>query len=533
MAFILTPYVITCALTAAIAGIIAWAAWQRRAMPGGASLALLMLAVAEWSLGAALELGAMGIPAKIFWSKIEYLGTTTAPVFFLTFALEYNRLERWLTRRNVALLLAVPALTVLLAFTNEWHHWIWTSFVASPAGLNLVVFGHGPWFWVGLVGYSYLANVAATGLLFWAARRFPPMYRWQTLTLLIATVAPWAASFVYVSGLSPMPGLDLTPISFAITGVLLAWGIFRLRLFDLLPVARDVLIETMSDGVLVLDEQDRVVDINPAAQRLLHTSAPASLGQRAASVFAAWPHWITRFRDARDIRTELAIDDDHHLELSISPVLDRQRRPTGRLIVMRDITARKQAEAEAQRASELLRTQLLEINALQADLREQAVRDPLTGLFNRRYLAEMLDRELARAARESTSVGVVMLDIDHFKGLNDSRGHKAGDVMLQALGQLLRLQTRLGDIACRYGGEEFVIILPKTTAAVALRRAEQLRAAFEVTDISHAEQILRATLSGGVAAFPANGVTADAVLRAADAALYAAKAAGRNRVIVA
>lgn len=532
MAFILTPYVVICVVTSAIAAFVGWAAWQRRAMPGATSLALLMLAVTEWSLGAAFELAAVGIPAKVFWSKLEYFGTLTAPVFFLAFAIEYNRLERWLTRRNVALALAVPAVTTLLAFTNEWHHWIWTSFVPSSVGLNLIVFGHGPAFWIGAVGYSYLANLTATGLLFWAARRFPPSYHSQTITLLLATVAPWVASSLYLSGLNPLPGLDLTPISFAITGLLLAWSIFQFRLFDLLPVARDVLIETMSDGVLVLDEQNRVIDINPAARRLLRTTAPASLGQRAEEVFAAWPHWITRFQNAHDIRTEWALDEERHVELSISPVLDRQQRPTGRLIVMRDITARKHAEAEAKRNSELLRAQLAQINALQADLREQAIRDPLTGLFNRRYLAETLHRELAQAARESKPVSVVMLDIDHFKHFNDTHGHTAGDAMLQALGQCLRTQTRLGDIACRYGGEEFVVILPRTPLAFAFKRAEQLRAAFENTLVPQAEQTLHATLSGGVAAFPDNGLNADDLLRAADTALYAAKAAGRNRVLV-
>jgi diguanylate cyclase (GGDEF)-like protein len=226
-------------------------------------------------------------------------------------------------------------------------------------------------------------------------------------------------------------------------------------------------------------------------------------------------------------------DADHsYLELTISPVSDRQNRDTGRLIVVRDVTERRRAEEGIQQANERLRAQLAEIETLQANLRDQAIRDALTDLFNRRYLDETLERELARAARDQVPVSAVMLDIDHFKNFNDMYGHKAGDDVLKALGQLLRAQTRTGDIACRYGGEEFVIIMPGSSSAAALRRAEQWRVAFESLKIPYQDQLLHTTLSGGVATLPDHGATADEVLRAADLALYASKAGGRNCVSV-
>lgn len=180
------------------------------------------------------------------------------------------------------------------------------------------------------------------------------------------------------------------------------------------------------------------------------------------------------------------------------------------------------------RANEQLQTQLEEIQALQVQLREQAIRDALTGLFNRRYFQETLTREIAGAVRKEAALSILMLDVDHFKELNDTYGHQVGDQVLQALGSLLRAQTRQMDMACRYGGEEFVVIMPTATLAVAAWRAEELRRSFADTRVLVDNGVVQATLSVGVAGFPAHGGDGDTLLRAADTALYAAKQSGRN-----
>jgi diguanylate cyclase (GGDEF)-like protein len=199
---------------------------------------------------------------------------------------------------------------------------------------------------------------------------------------------------------------------------------------------------------------------------------------------------------------------------------------------LQEIQERARAEEELLQANARLQSHIAEIEILQTQLREQAVRDPLTGLFNRRYLEETLDRELYRSEREGESVSVVMLDIDHFKAVNDTYGHKAGDLLLQALGHLLITQTRRGDVACRIGGEEFIIIMPGASLKAANQRAERWRQTFEHLDITDAGQRVQATLSIGIAIFPLHGRDSEAILRAADQAMYAAKDAGRNRVMV-
>jgi diguanylate cyclase (GGDEF)-like protein len=186
----------------------------------------------------------------------------------------------------------------------------------------------------------------------------------------------------------------------------------------------------------------------------------------------------------------------------------------------RDITERKRAEEEVQ--------------LLQAQLREQAIRDPLTGLYNRRYLNETLERELARATREDYPVSCVMIDIDHFKNVNDTFGHAAGDAMLQSLGAQLVNQSRVADLVYRYGGEEFLVILPNVTAEIAFQIAERWRRTFLAsTVLLQDSSSANATLSCGISEFPAHGSSGGELIAAADQAMYRAKAMGRNRVEVA
>ena len=170
----------------------------------------------------------------------------------------------------------------------------------------------------------------------------------------------------------------------------------------------------------------------------------------------------------------------------------------------------------------------------EAKLREESVRDVLTGLFNRRYLEETLAREVKRAAREAYSLGVIMIDIDHFKKINDTHGHAAGDAFLKELGKFLKEQIRQYDIACRFGGEEFVLMLPEISLDLAKERAESMREKAKRLRVQYKDHTLDpVTISLGVAVFPEHGSTGEAVLKAADEALYKAKREGRDRVVAA
>jgi diguanylate cyclase (GGDEF)-like protein len=198
-----------------------------------------------------------------------------------------------------------------------------------------------------------------------------------------------------------------------------------------------------------------------------------------------------------------------------------------------ELRERARSEEMVRAVNQELSARIEEIQLLQAKMRELSIRDALTGLFNRRYLEETFEREVARAAREATCFSVVMMDLDEFKMLNDSLGHKAGDLMLQRLGELLLAHTRRGDVACRYGGEEFVLLMLGASLADAAKRAEELRHAAESLRVPFGNEELARTLSLGVAGYPTHGDTFEAIMAKADAMLYEAKRMGRNRVMVA
>ncbi|MDO8447231.1 MAG: diguanylate cyclase [Rhodoferax sp.] len=183
-------------------------------------------------------------------------------------------------------------------------------------------------------------------------------------------------------------------------------------------------------------------------------------------------------------------------------------------------------------ANEALQRQFAEIHALQAQLSEQANRDPLTGLYNRRYLDPTLARELARCEREGQPLSLMLIDLDHFKQVNDSYGHPAGDEVLKNLAAMLNEQARAADVVCRYGGEEFLLVLPNMPAHIALVRADQWRAAFAATTVRFDKFQMQTTLSIGIATYPGHGASAEELIRHADRALYRAKSEGRDRVML-
>ncbi|HEX5393530.1 MAG TPA: diguanylate cyclase [Rhodocyclaceae bacterium] len=195
-----------------------------------------------------------------------------------------------------------------------------------------------------------------------------------------------------------------------------------------------------------------------------------------------------------------------------------------------DITARKQAELDLRKVNMDLQLRLLEILELRERLENQAIRDSLTGLYNRHHLDDTFERELARARREGMPLAVVLLDVDHFKQLNDTYGHRAGDTVLKAMAALLSSDVRAEDFICRYGGEEFLVILPGMGLDIAAERAERWRVAIAEMRVPVRSTTLQITGSFGIASYPDQGLDADRLIQAADTALYRAKHNGRNRV---
>ncbi len=305
---------------------------------------------------------------------------------------------------------------------------------------------------------------------------------------------------------------------------------------------KSIALDHAASGIVITDLRGVILWVNRAAARMTGYEREELIG-RTPSLLKSGEHddafyrglW-TEIRAGRTWQGAIVNrrkDGSHyHEEQTIAPVRDAEGRVSHYIAVKQDASERVAAEQSLRRAHDDLARYVTEIEALQARLREQAIHDPLTGLFNRRYLDEALAREVARAQRERTPLTIAMIDLDHFKGINDSHGHPAGDRLLVALGRILLVQKRAADFACRFGGEEFVVVLVGAALAGGLARSEEWRRSYAGLAMDAEAGPVGATLSIGVAELCPDELST-AFLARADAALYAAKAAGRDRVVAA
>ncbi|MEN6559628.1 MAG: diguanylate cyclase [Acidobacteriota bacterium] len=680
-------YALSLFVGAMIAGLVAVVASRRAATPIGRSLAMLMAAVFVWSLAAAVEAYVPGQDSQVLMSKIAYLGIATVPGLIFLFAFRFLHPGQTVSRGWSLALWAVPALTIVMAFTNDRHHLLWSSITPGPDGAaGPLIYGHGSYFAVH-VGYSYALLFAAAGLFIAAAVRFKGLFRRQALALLLAFALPTAANVSYISGFSfSERGYDFTPVGFAFSGFFLLWAMFRLQLVDIVPVARERVIESMGESLLILDEAGRLAAANPAARRLIaEAGGPAEdvpegklLGKPAGELVPGWPELAAALREPASAEREIVFRNGapRSFDLRLSPLLSHTTLVTGWVAILYDITRIKNAETaaiEARNIAETLRQAGLtlsskldfnQISALILDLlrrvipydigafmtvdgselrlaaikrptehrnligetyplagsrlcniavqrmhplisaiagpedillpirpdlgvhsflgvpvvfrdqviglialynqgerafaeenaqiaelfasqvaiamdnsrrleqmEKQAITDGLTGLYNRRAFALAGEKEVGRARRYQRPLALIFFDIDHFKDVNDSHGHLIGDHVLRVLTDLVTRTTRATDIVCRYGGEEFIALMPEADRDEALAMAERLRQEISRMTVVTAGGTLSLTVSLGVAALRREeDETLEDLIARADRAMYQAKAAGRNTV---
>jgi PAS domain S-box-containing protein len=348
----ITPYAVPVVLTAALTFTLA-AVVSRRRPPGVVPFVLLMVAVTEWLLAYALELSSVELAGRLLWARVEYLGITSIPVLWLIYVLQYTGRAERLSGANIALLAIIPVATNLMVWTNDAHGLHWASVAMDPRGALAVTYG--PWFWIS-ASYAYILLLLGAVFLFQAFLRAPDLYRGQVGSMLVATLTPWIGNGLYISGLSPLGDLDLTPFGFAVTGVAMTWGMRRYRLLEIVPLARHAVVEGMRSAVIILDMDGRVVDLNPAAERTVGRSASDMIGKQARKLFSDQRDLVDQFSDVEEVHTEIALglgEAARYFELRISPLTTRRGRRMGRLIVLLDVTERKRQSQQLERVTEI------------------------------------------------------------------------------------------------------------------------------------------------------------------------------------
>jgi PAS domain S-box-containing protein len=322
---------------------------------GATAFAWAMFSIAGWAACHGFEILAVGLPAKVLWGQITYVFVVSTPVFLWAFSAQYSGHENWVTSRNLVLLFIFPIITLLFVFINP-DQLFWSSISIGALDVNVE---HGPAFWFH-AAYAYSLILISLGMLLRTMFESASQYRWQVGLLAVGILAPVILNVIYIftnasGGDTFFNSRDLTPVAFTITGLILAWDLYRFGLLNLAPVARDVVVENMRDGMFVLDNQNRIIDLNPAAMRILGIQRKDNLiiGKPAAQVLNTWPNMLERYRTTKFAQSEIELpveSEKRDFDLLISSLTDRKGRITGRLILLHDITERKRAEAELQAA---------------------------------------------------------------------------------------------------------------------------------------------------------------------------------------
>jgi len=319
----------------------------RRGVPGSAPFAWMMFACAFWSFTSAWHALVFDTGTRIAIAKIQYLGVAPIAVLWLLFTSQYSRTEWPASRLLRTAIWIIPAITLLLVTTNDQHHAYWVSVIEVPTvwGSRLVYTG-GPWYWLHAV-YSYVLTAIGTFILIRGLHRFPPPYRHQTALMITGATVPWVGNLLYLALAPPATGLDLTPIGFTVSGACFMWAMYRYRLFGLVPVARDIVVDSMVDGVLVLDANRRIVDLNAAAERFTGCTT-ASLGRSVDEVVSWWTQAVADDHPIGEGQPAIVKVEPgpHYLEVKVTAVRDTKRRFVGWLVTVHDISSRRRNEAE-------------------------------------------------------------------------------------------------------------------------------------------------------------------------------------------
>lgn len=483
-------------------------------------MSALLLAMVLWGISYSLELADGGLGGKVFWESARFVGVVAVPTLWLVFALQYTGRDGLLRRGVVAGLAVFPVLTLALVFTNATHGLMWSGArVVSDGSLEVLDLDRGPWFWV-VVAYSYGLLLLGSGPVISSLLGHHRLYRMQSALLLLAALVPWAASGLNLLWVDRVPGLDLTPLGFPLSAGLLLIGVWRYRLLDISPMARDTATEGMGAAVVILDPKYRVVDMNPAAERIFGKSAVGAVGRpisettRSSGIgfgSSGQSSLLERYGEEGEAQEEVTLGEGSErrtYNLVLSALRGERGRQGEHLMLLHDVTGRKVNEDHLDRLAHY---------------------DALTGLPNRRLFHDRLERAVAMARRRKRELAVLFLDLDGFKKINDTLGHDAGDALLEGVAARLTDCVRESDTVSRLAGDEFTVLLPEIAASadavmVAGRILDAFSAPFDLGD-----REVSVSSSVGICLYPSGGRDTEALLKGADTAMYRAKTSGKNR----
>ena len=471
------------------------------------SFVVACLTAVLWMIGDVIGRVSQTLEGEMFGEIVRYLGGGFVPLSMLVFIYEYC--GKNINRKFIAALCVIPVVSWFFLISNNLHHLFFSEIHLGGANSLKVVYGY--YFWVAHLPYSYALSAVGYLTVLLETSRASRHYRNRLLILLFAISVPFAVNIIGTFKL--LGEISYTSLSFPVTFSILAVAIFRYRFLVSDPIAYETVFKTIRDGVIILDRNNFIIDINPAAAESLDKTPRQIIGSKFETTFASWKGLLDRYETVLDLydETELYLGGaQHFLSVTITPLRNKKGMLDGRIFTVRDITDRKHQ---------------------QFSLETLAFHDPLTRLANRHKFQEEVETALLKYRQTAEPFSILYFDLNHFKTVNDTMGHDVGDELLKYVAARVSSILRKPDLLARIGGDEFAALLHNCDEtgvnAVVERLLDNVQRPFQV-----GKHTVVADLSIGAAFYPENGANLAELLRHADSAMYRAKQNGGGLAFV-
>ena len=467
------------------------------------------LSITVYCFASATGLLATNLTEVKIWTIFQYIGIALSPAFGLLFMLKYLGFQ--MSKRIMTIIMMIPCITLIMVATNDFHHLHYRVYELDPVlGAPFVYQVEGFWYMIhGITSFAYMFIAALLACSRW--KETNRVYRPQLITLIIGQTIPIIVIFFYLIDVTPR-GVDPLPMTLWLTSALYLWCIKSSRLFAIMPIAKDTIFNHINDGVLVLDDSKNIIEYNAALQKMFPLIHKSMLGQNFIEIWKRLTknYFMADFSKL-PLTEEITIGDAGVIktyQIRISHISSKKNHK-GYLFIFTNIT---------------------ELKALQMKLEHQAYHDELTQIYNRRAFFQKCDVLLNASARKQQPFSILLIDLDHFKQINDTYGHQIGDEAIIHVVKLCEVILPKQALFARYGGEEFIVALQGFDKRASEQLANDLCAYVAAQTFAHEISV---TISIGVAEVSIDNIgKLPLLLNQADKALYEAKEAGRNQVKV-
>ena len=482
------------------------AAMQKQDAPKSRFFIILALAIMVYNLGRAFETTATNLEAAYFGVILAYIGLPYIPVIMLFFLLDFYEIN---IKKGPLLVLWLPLLlTSILVTIPQLRHLYYADYYFFPGPPVAQVTVEGTAFYYAMFGYHILLNLVCLTLSVWGAKQSNKTQRLSSLVVFVAVLLPMLGEILYVLRLTPMQ-MEIAPIALCFSCALLWLAVYRLNLLRILPLAKDAILDQLSDSFIIVDLENRYLEANASAKKRFPALLRMQVGENL-DILELFPS-AAEGLDGRTLVTVTVGDEQRYYHLTETVIKDKGKEQCICYTLHNVTNTRK----------------------LLAKLKSMATYDALTHIYNRASFYQLATEELERAHQQRTSVVVFGIDIDCFKQINDTYGHFGGDIVIKGLAKKISKRLRNADIFGRVGGDEFNILLPNTTLENAEILAKNLQCMVDAETFACEDKQISATISVGVALYdPKRHENFEQLLIDVDNAMYAAKKAGRNTVSV-